>query len=86
MHVLKNLKRYIKNACITSNNCCITVKFGTNVAHDKPILQAKQNSEISTDVMGNDVTMSKFERFCQKALNFKALYLSSLWMKLCKIW
>ena len=74
------------NACITCNNCRITVKFGTKVAHDKPILHAKQNSEIWTDVIDNDVTMSKFERFHRKALNFKTLHLSSLRMKLCKIW
>ena len=48
----------MKNACITCNNCRITVKFGTKVAHDKPIPQAQQNSEISTDVI-----MLKFERF-----------------------
>ena len=56
------------------------------VAHDKPIPHAKENTEISTDVNGNDVFMLKFERFSRKALNFKRLYLSSLWMKLSKFW
>ena len=32
-------------------NSRITAKFGTKVAHDKPILLAKQNSEISIDVI-----------------------------------
>ena len=68
------------------NDCCITVKFGTKVAHDKLIPHAKQNSTISTDIIENDIIMSKFERFHQRALNFKMLYLSSLWMKLSKIW
>ena len=76
----------MKNACITCNTCRITVKFGTKVAHDKPVPHAKQNSEMSTDVIDNDVNMSKFERFLKKALNFKTLYLSSLSMKVCKIW
>ena len=68
------------------NNCCITVKFGTNNNNNKLIPHAKQNSTISTDIIDNDIIMSKFERFHRKALNFKMLYLSSLWMKLCKIW
>ena len=59
----------MKSECITFNNCCITVKFGTKVAHNKPIPQAKQKSEISTDVIDNDVIMLKFERFRRKALN-----------------
>ena len=51
----------MKNECITLNNCRIAVKFGTSVARDKPIPHAKQNFEISTDVIDNDVIMSKFE-------------------------
>ena len=76
----------MKNACVICNKCRITTKFGTEVAHDKPIPHAKENSEISTDVKDNDVIMLKFECFLQKALNLKRLYLSSLYMKLCKIW
>ena len=76
----------MKNACITCNKCRITTKFGTKVAHDKPIPHAKENSKVSTYVKDNDVIMLKFKCFCRKALNFKRLYLSSLWMKLCKIW
>ena len=79
-------KTYMKNECITCHICRITVKFGTSVAHDKPISHAKQNFETSTDVIDNDVIMSKFECFRRKALNFKMLYHSSLWMKLFKIW
>ena len=60
------------------NNCAITINFGTEVAHDKPIPHAKQNSRISTDVIVNDVIILKFERFRQKALNLKRLYLSGL--------
>ena len=61
----------MNNACITCNNCRITVKVGTNVAHDKAIPHAKQNSEISTEVIDYYIIMSKFECFHQKALNFK---------------
>ena len=64
------------------NNSLITVKFCTEVAHDRPIPHTKQNSEISTDVIANDVIMLKFEHFRPKMLNFK----SSLWMKLSKTW
>ena len=53
----------MKNACITRNNCRIKVKFGTNVAHDKAISHTKQNFETSSDVIDNDVIMSKFEHF-----------------------
>ena len=45
------------------NNCCITVKFHTKVAHDKFLPHAKQNSKISTDIIDNDIIMSKFEHF-----------------------
>ena len=76
----------MKNAWITCNNCRIKTKFGTKVAHDKPIPHAKENSEIFTDVRDNDVIVLKFECFCRKALNFERLYLGSLWIKLCKIW
>ena len=53
------------------------LKFGRSVAHDKPIPHAKQNLEIPTNVIDNDVIMSKFECFHQKALNLKRLYHSS---------
>ena len=79
-------KTYMRNACITCNNYRFTVKFHTKVAHDKPIPYAKQNSEISIGVIDNDVIVFKFEHFRQKALNFKRLYLSRLWMRLCEIW
>ena len=46
----KMQKIYMRNACITCNNCRF-VKFGTKVANDKPNPRAKQNSEISTDVI-----------------------------------
>ena len=75
----------MNNACIICNNCGIQLKFGANVAYAKPIPHAKQNSEISTDVIDNDIIMSKLEHFHCKALNFKTLYLSSLWMKLCNL-
>ena len=71
----------MKNECVTCNNCRIAVNFGTTVAHDKPIPDAKQNFEISTDVIKNAVIMSKFECFHQKSFNFKRLYHSSLWME-----
>ena len=57
-------------------NNCVTVKFGTKVSHDKLIPHAKQNSKISTDIIDNDLIMSKFECFRQKALNFKMLHLN----------
>ena len=76
----------MKNAFITCNNCRITIKFGTKVADEKPILHAKENSEIFTDVIDIDVIVLKFERFRRKVLNFKTLYLSSLLMKLYQIW
>ena len=56
----------MKNECITGSNYHIAVKFGTSVAHDKPIPHAKQNFEISTDIIDNDVIMSKFECFVKK--------------------
>ena len=74
----------MKNACITCNKCRITTKFGTKIAHGKPIPHANENSEIFTDIGDNDVIVFKFERFHRKALNFERLYLSSLWMKLSK--
>ena len=71
----------MKNECITFNNCGIAVKLGTSVAH------AKQNFEISTtDVIDNDVIMSKVERFRRTALNFNRLYHTILRRKLFKIW
>ena len=65
--------------------CRITTKFGTKVAHDKTFSNAKENSEISTDVRDNDVIVLKFDCFRRKALHFERLYLSCLGMKLFKI-
>ena len=76
----------MKNAYTTCNKCHITTKFGTKVAYHRPIPRAKENSEISTDVRDKDVIVLKFECFRRKALNFERLYLSSLWIKRCKIW
>ena len=56
-------KIYMKNACITCRKCRITTKFGTKVAHGKPIPHAKENSEIINDVRDNDVIVLKFECF-----------------------
>ena len=75
-------KIFMKNACITRNKCRITTKFGTKVAHGKPIPHAKENSEIFTDDRDNDVIALKFHRFRRKALSFEKMYLGSLWMKL----
>ena len=41
----------------------IIVKFCTGVAHEKPISHTKQNSEIYTDVIDNDLIMLKFKHF-----------------------
>ena len=79
-------KIYMQNECISCNKCCITIKIGTKVAHDKLISLGKENFELSTDVRDNDVIMLKFELFRRKALNFERLYLGTLWMKLCKTW
>ena len=57
----------MKNAFITCNKCRIITKFGTMVAHGKPIPHAKKNSEIFTDVRDNDVIVLKFECFHQKS-------------------
>ena len=57
------------------------MKSCTCIAHEKPTSNKKQNSEISTDVIGNDVIVTKFERFHWKALNFIRFYHSSLQMK-----
>ena len=51
----------MKNACIFVSNGHITVKFCTGVVHEKPIAHTKQNFEISTDVIDNDVIILKFE-------------------------
>ena len=61
----------MNNACITCNNCHITVKFGTKVAYDRPIPHAKQNSKISTDVIGNDIIMSNLSVVIEKHLTSK---------------
>ena len=82
----KNTKNIHEKWMYYMYNCRTAVKFGTSVAHDKPIPHAKQNFQISTYVIDNDVIMSKFECFRRKALNLKRLYDSSLWIKLCKIW
>ena len=60
--------------------------FAQKVAHYQAIPLAKENSKISTDVRDNDVIVLKFERFRRKTLSFERLYLSSLWIKLCKLW
>ena len=60
--------------------------LGQRLTHNKPILHAKEKSEISPEIRDNDVIVLKFERFRRKALNFERLYLSSLWVKHCKIW
>ena len=56
----------MKNACITCNKYRILTKFGTKVAHDKPIPHAKKNSEIFTDARDNDGIVLKFEHFVEK--------------------
>ena len=60
--------------------------FAQGVAHNKTIPRIKQNSEICTAVVDNDVILLEFERFLRKALSFKRLYLSSLWIKHVKNW
>ena len=52
-------KIYTKNACIPCNKCRITTKFGTKVAHGKPIPHAKENSEIFNDVRDSEVIVLK---------------------------
>ena len=74
------------NAINSVINGHIIVKFCTGVAYDKTIPHTKENSEICSDVIVNNVILLKFKRFRQKALNFKRLYLSSLWMKHGKNW
>ena len=74
-------KIYKTNAIISVIYGCIMMKFCTGVAYDKTIPHTKLNCHICTDVIDNDVILLKFERFRRKALNFKRLYLSSLWMK-----
>ena len=71
----------MENTCISVINGKILMKFCTWVAHDKPIAHANQNSEMSTYVINNDVIILKSEGFCRKALNFKRLYLSNMWIK-----
>ena len=60
------------------------VKFCIGVAKYNTIPHDKQNFEICTDVIDNDVILLKFERFRGKVLNFKTLYLSSLWSNLAE--
>ena len=64
----------------------IIVKFCTNIAHDKTIPHIKQNFQMCTDIIDDDIILLKFERFRQKGLNFKMLYLSGLWIKDDKNW
>ena len=63
----------MKNAINSITYGHITVKFCTGVAQNNTIAY----SEICIDVVDNDVIPLKFERFRQKALNFKRLYLSN---------
>ena len=63
-----------------------TVKFCTGVAHEKSILHTKQSYQICTDIVDNDVSMSKSEHFPRRALNFKRSYPSSLLKKYGKDW
>ena len=77
-------KNYKENTCISAINGRTIVKFCTGVVHETSIPHTKQNSEIFTDVIDNDVVMLKSEHFRRKALNFKRPYLSSLWMKHAK--
>ena len=73
---LKATQKCKKNTCISLINSRITVKLCIIGAHEKPTPHTHENSEISTDVIDNAVIM----------LNFKRLYLSSLWMKISKNW
>ena len=66
------------NRCFPVINGCVIENFCSDVAHEKLIPHFKENSEISTDVVDNDVIMLKFERVRQQALNFVKLYLSRL--------
>ena len=58
------------------NNFRITVKFDTKVAHDKFLPHAKQNSKISTDIIDNDIIISKFERFRIKKHSISKCFIS----------
>ena len=75
----------MKNITHSVINGHIMVKLCAGIVHDKIISDAKQNPEVYTDVIDN-VILLKFEFFHQKALNFKTLYLSNLWMKHDKNW
>ena len=58
-----------KNArppCTAIVNSSIIAKFSTGIADQKYTAQAKQNSEISTDVIDNDVIMLRIEHFIEK--------------------
>ena len=44
-----------KNTCKSVTNGHIIMKFRTWIAHEWPILHSKQNSEIYTDVIDDDV-------------------------------
>ena len=63
----KTKKQLHENPCISVINSCIIVKLCAEVAHEKPIPHTKQNSEISTDVIDDNVIMLKFEHLHQKA-------------------
>ena len=60
-------------------NDIIIAKFCIEVVHDKPIPHSKQNED--SDVLDDEVILLKFECFRQNGLNFKRLYISSLWIK-----
>ena len=74
----------MKNTNSSVINGHIIVKFCTRVAYDRTIPYTKQNSEIYTNVTGNDAILLKFERFRRKALTFKRLYLRSLLWNMAK--
>ena len=55
----------ILKKCISVVNGQSLMKVCTWVAHGKPVEHTKQNCEISTYVIDNDVVMLKFERFIE---------------------
>ena len=69
----KTAQKIQKNTSISVINANIIVKFYTMVAHEKPVPHAKQNSEICTDVIDNDIIMLEFESFRRKAFIFTRL-------------
>ena len=73
----------MKNTSNSVVNGYIIMKFFVRVVHDKTI--TKQNSKLYTDLLDKDDILLKSEGLLRKALNFKRLCLSSLWMKHYKI-